>query len=50
MLELHGLSLAKYFYDVQFKQDETGRTCNRNWNGVKYTPNSDPKYHEKKHS
>jgi hypothetical protein len=49
-VELYGLSLAKYFYDAQFKEDEIGRKCTRNWDGVKYTPNSDPKYHGKKHS
>ena len=50
VVEIHGLSLAKYFYDAQFKEDEIGRTCRRNWDGVKHTPNYDPKYHGKKHS
>jgi len=49
-VEIHVPSLAKYFYDAEFKEDEIGRTCSRNWNGVKDTPNSDPKHHGKKHS
>jgi hypothetical protein len=47
---IHGPSLAKYFYDAEFKEDEIGRTCSRNLDVVKHTPNSDPKYHGKKHS
>ena len=44
-VEIHGPSFAKYFYDAEFKEDEIGRTCSRNWDGVTHTPNSDPKYH-----
>jgi hypothetical protein len=49
-VELHGLSRAKYFKDVQFKQDEIGRTFSRSVAGVKYTPTSGPKYVGKKRS